>query len=165
MWKYVQSLVGKYLQLLKPLSAGSKSTGKQDQKQAEPAWCVAANVVHQDPLEKQHKGTKYFAPGAKIYCVSLHLNGDRTRVQVVGRHRKSKRHIEVWMKPSHLANWRVELVYSPAVVSRLNGWDGSTKSKKRAEEIVKGWLPRELGVGTQPFITRERNSESGESSG
>ena len=136
-----------------------------------PAWCVAANVVH----ERQYgpagaeirRGTKHFAPGAKVYVVDFFWGMGGEDVTVVGRHRKSKRYLALTMKAKHLANWRAELVYSPAVIREITrSWEfgshrGGDAAKARAEEIVAMYNRR--GAATQPFVTRPPNPERGQS--
>src|SRR5207248_10529609 len=103
-----------------------------------PVWCVAGNIVHSRPFgpggaETRH-GTRLFKPNAKIYLANLDWS-DRILfeaptefdvVRVVGRHRKSLDWIGCVLRVGHTRNWRVELVYQPALLVRLKkeGWPG-----------------------------------------
>ena len=133
---------------------------EQEQK-SEPAWCIAANIVHERDygpggVEKR-RGTKQFAPGAKVYIVNFN-RGFRANITVIGRQRKSHRYITLITEPKWLVNWRVELVYSPYVLKALLGsecympapprsifpwkhqlqpdWPGSPAAKALAEHYI-----------------------------
>ena len=133
-----------------------------------PVWCVTANVV----LERRYgpggaevrRGTKHFAPGAKVHVFEFFWGMGGEQVSVVGRHRKSKKYIALTMRAAHLANWRAELAYSPAVIRRLLEKGefcrlarGSEESRKRAEEIAARY--NQGGAGMQPFVTRPPGGE------
>jgi len=112
------------------------------------------------------RGTKHFAPGAKVYCLpplwdAYHKCRGVDHIVVVGRHRRSHRYIALVMPTEWLTNWRVQLVYSPAVKRRMVHavwerrawlgptvanlragkliWDGSADSKARAEQRA-AWM-------------------------
>jgi hypothetical protein len=130
-----------------------------------PIWCVAANVLINRPTgpggaEIRH-GTKHFAPGAKVYAINYHWD----RVEVVGRHRKSKRFCTMILDPKYLSNWRAELVYSPHVidqVQRSSEFFGylhrRDEFRQRVEEIVARYRSR--GATTQPYTTRQASKEN-----
>jgi len=80
---------------------------------SEPAWCVAANVIMERDygpggVEKR-RGTKHFAPGAKVFVYDFFWGMGGESVTVMGRHRKSHRFIQLSMRATHLAtgaqNW------------------------------------------------------------
>lgn len=100
-------------------------SGEQNTAGAVPVWCLVANVVEErtcgpDGTETWH-GTKHFAPGAKIYCFPAQWGDGYEQIRVVGRHRGSRRFVTMIVKSRWLTNWRVQLVYSPAVIERLDG--------------------------------------------
>ena len=123
-----------------------------------PVWAVAANIVQEHLLgvEKELKrGTKHFRPGAKVYIVQ---EGWEENAEVVG-HSRGGRRIKIWLRRSYLENFRVELVYSPAVIKRLtnyrsgwsndNGrefvsWLGDEESKVKAEAMAERLSSNEL---------------------
>lgn len=135
---------------------------------ADPAWCVSANVVMERSygpggVEKR-RGTKHFAPGAKVYVYDFFWGTAGERVTVMGRHRKSHRFIRLSMRAKDLANWRAELVYTPAVVkvirenAEFGSLDaGSERAKRRAEEIAAQYIKD--GALSQPYVTRPPVSE------
>jgi uncharacterized protein (TIGR02996 family) len=103
-----------------------------------PVWCVTGNVVESRPFgpggAETRYGTRLFKPRAKIYLASiaasdwLFLENPQTFhiVQVIGRHRKSLDWIGCILRVANTTNWRVDLVYQPAVLVRLKqeGWQG-----------------------------------------
>ncbi|MEU8436759.1 hypothetical protein AB0F18_28400 [Streptomyces sp. NPDC029216] len=65
------------------------------------------------------RGTKHFAPGAKVWVVPPHWDWS-DRLYVVGRHRgRFNRYIAVVMRRDFLENLRVRGVYSPALARAL----------------------------------------------
>ena len=141
------------------------------------AWCIAANIIRERRYgpegQEIRRGTKQFAPGAKVYIVSFFWGMGGENLTVVGRQRRSHRYITLSMKSKWLVNWRVELLYSPHVIDVLKQnpdtyaahnqdiidnypeWMGSPEVRARAEELVRGfqkWIPTAGQV--QPFTTR-----------
>ncbi|WP_257388913.1 hypothetical protein [Tahibacter caeni] len=128
-----------------------------------PVWCVAANIVHERAYgpggAEKRRGTRQFAPGAKVYVFSYFWGMGGDMVTVVGRQRKTKRYITLSMRADHLANWRAELVYSPHVIRQILDYGefaklprGGTQSQSRAEEIAA--MYRQRGAASQPYTTR-----------
>ena len=133
-----------------------------------PVWCVAANVLmergHGPGGAEKRRGTKHFAPGAKVFVYSFFWGTAGERVTVIGRHRKSHRFIRLTMPAKHLANWRAELVYSPYVAKQVREFGefaglaaDSEKARLRAEEIAAGYVKQ--GAPSQPFVTRRPAAE------
>lgn len=111
-------------------------------------WCVVANVMREHAFgpggAERRRGTKHFQPGAKVYCFPALWGDDYEDVQVVGRHRATHRYVTMIVPSRWLTNWRVELVYSPYVISALDGyWDGTAASKLLAHDIVDACRDRE----------------------
>lgn len=135
-----------------------------------PAWCLVANVVAERRTGPGggtvRRGTKHFAPSAKVYCLpplwdSYHKVRGVDHILVVGRHRRSHRYMALVMPTEWLTNWRVQLVYSPTVIQCMVHavrerriwldptdddlcamkvmWDGSADSKARAEHLA-AWM-------------------------
>jgi uncharacterized protein (TIGR02996 family) len=134
-----------------------------------PVWCVVANVLIERPSGPGagvRRGTKHFAPGAKVHVINFYWGMGGERVRVVGRHRKSKQYITLDMSAAYLANWRAELVYTPAVIRRVLGSGefsslprGGEQSQKRAEEIAASY--NRGGAASQPYVTRPPSAEPG----
>jgi hypothetical protein len=80
------------------------------------------------------QGTRLFRPDARVYLASLRhswaLFPDHSEypetIQVIGQHRKSRQWLLSWVRAGYTANWRVQLVYQPAVLTRLEEaeWPG-----------------------------------------
>lgn len=106
-----------------------------------PIWCPTANMTRERPYgpggsEIKH-GSKHFAPGAKLHILRVVGGAAHTQVRVIGRHRASHRYVTMIVRADWLTNWRVDLVYSPHVISEVwPAWDGSVVTRARAEEFV-----------------------------
>lgn len=131
---------------------------------ASPAWCAVANMANVNEFgpggAEKREGSRHFLPGTKIYVLSHFWGQAGEAATVVGRHRSSKKFITIVIASQWLANWRVELVYSPLIVRQLGEsgeYDpanpGSEKAKRRAEEIVAIWQERGAKV-QDPRTTR-----------
>jgi hypothetical protein len=114
-------------------------------KQVVPIWCPVANMTSERPYgpggQITKRGSKHFAPGAKLYF--RHVMGylGDPQLEVVGRHRGSHRFVTMIVSLSWLENWRVDLVYSPKVAKELRPyWDGTPASNAQAEYYVQKYL-------------------------
>ena len=87
-----------------------------------PVWSMVANVIDErrygPAADDRRQSLKVFAPGAKVYVLGA-FAGLGDAVTVVGRGRKASRFVAAHVRTEHLDNWRVELVYSPAVLRRI----------------------------------------------
>src|SRR5690349_1300579 len=90
---------------------------------ARPVWCIAANVVQQRPYgpggEQTRRGIRLFGPGAKVWVPDGYGGMGYETVVVIGRTRHSSRYAVVSVGTKFLNNFRVKLVYSPAVLARI----------------------------------------------
>jgi len=107
----------------------------------EPVWCPVANMVRERPYgpggREIRRGSKHFAPGAKLYCFPALWGDGYVQIQVIGRHRATHRYVNMIVNEKWLTNWRVRLAYSPHVIRELLPlWDGTERSRERAQEIV-----------------------------
>lgn len=126
-------------------------------------WCVVANVTqetaHGPGGADKRRGTRHFAPGARLYCFPSLWGDGYESIQVVGRHRGSHRYVTMVVGSRHLANWRAELVYSPHVIAQMAGyWDGTPASRRRAEELAEWAASRE---GQHAAEVHGRHGEAG----
>jgi hypothetical protein len=106
-----------------------------------PVWCPVANMVRERPYgpggREIRRGSKRFAPGAKLYCYPALWGDGYEQIQVIGRHRATHRYVKMIVNEKWLINWRVQLAYSPHVIRELwPGWDGTEQSRGQAQEIV-----------------------------
>lgn len=142
-----------------------------------PVWCLAANVVAERAYgpggQERRSGTKHFAPGAKVYLLAFFWGMGGEDVTVIGAHRRSHRLVTMTIRSAWLVNWRVELVYQPAVIQAVAdhpytylpagqatiptdpAWMGGSAAKAQAEhllQMLQQWHP--TAAQTQPFTKR-----------
>jgi hypothetical protein len=115
-----------------------------------PVWCPVATMRAERPYgpggQETKLGSRHFAPGAKTYCIHVMGTRPEPQIEVVGRHRASHRYVTMVVRASWLTNWRVELVYSPRVITDLWPiWGGTPASRAKAEQWV-----REFGSPPPP---------------
>ena len=106
-----------------------------------PVWCPVANMIRERPYgpggREMRRGSKHFAPGAKLYCYPALWGDGYEQIQVLGRHRASHRYVKMIVSEKWLVNWRAELVYSPHLIRELwPAWDGTAESHERAQRIA-----------------------------
>lgn len=84
---------------------------------------IAANVRretgHGPGGRDVQRGTRHFAPGAKVWLLPQAWGMPDEQYPVVGRHRGSARYIKIVMQIRHLQNFRVRGVYSPALYAAM----------------------------------------------
>lgn len=137
--------------------ASSDDAGEEVTGLDSPAvWCVVANIAREQRFgpsgNESRRGTKHFAPGAKVYCLPAHWGDGYEDIMVIGRHRATHRYVKMVLPAKRLTNWRVDLVYSPHVIAELQGdWDGTRASKTDAERLTAMCVEREI----------KRNGEGG----
>lgn len=103
-------------------------------------WCVVANVAaltsHGPGGQDVRTGLKHFSPGTKLWLVSPFWGYGGDRIEVLGRHRGGRRLVRMVVERRHLTNFRVQGVYSPAVLRELgSAWP----VKEEAERISQYW--------------------------
>ena len=104
--------------------------------------------------KETRRGSKHFAPGAKLYCFPALWGDGYEQIQVLGRHRATHRYVKMIVNEKWLTNWRVQLAYSPHVIRELwPTWDGTQHSHERAQGIV--------DFMTSRVMERERQMSSG----
>ena len=121
---------------------------------------------------EQRRGLRLFNPGAKVWVPDGFAGMGYENVTVIGQTRKSRRYAIVNVATEHLTNWRVKLVYSPAVLDRINevcwspaigfsrhGDDRSSEAyrddlqraaarfQQHTDEIHRTWQLRRAGIG------------------
>lgn len=120
------------------------------------AFGIAANVKRElnrgeGGLDIQ-RGTRHFAAGAKVWVLPPRWGDGGDQVGVVGRHRgRSDRYILLVMPRRHLENFRVQGVYSPALLAAM------TKPMKRGGSpgmAFSLWQDRESAEGFAEFCNR-----------
>ena len=109
-------------------------------------YCLVGNVVDKHLAGKElgvKRGSKHFAPGAKVYCFPPMWGNGYENALVIGKPRKRKTLIKVVMPSRLIKNWRLKKVYDPYIISEMRseiGWSNSEADKERIEEMLL-WLP------------------------
>ncbi|WP_435016141.1 hypothetical protein TA3x_003701 [Tundrisphaera sp. TA3] len=131
---------------------GGSSPGVANDGEAIPPvelWAAVANVketCRKGPGgAEQRNGAKHFRGGAKVYVIDAFW-GNCDTVTVVGQQRKTHRYVCLHMPARHLENFRLKLVYSPAILSLMREHYADAgfpkpPGKDHAEQICSG-VPR-----------------------
>lgn len=122
-------------------------------------FCVVANVAEETAqgeggLELR-RGVRHFAAGAKVWVLPPQWGDGGDQLVVAGHHRGARGRglARMVISRRHLAGFRVQGIYSPAVLRALArpltelGWDHSPRlwsSRAEAEQVAASW--RELPV-------------------
>lgn len=90
-------------------------------------WCLVANVRDYpvdelfNVIKKERRGTKHFAPGARVYVYPVQWGDGWDRIVVVGRKKGTRRLVRKVIPGSMLEDFRLKRVYSPTVISWMCG--------------------------------------------
>ena len=123
-----------------------------DYRQQPFIWCLVGNVVaqHEYSVDKEIRyGSKHFAPGAKVYCISPDGYDGYTKIRVIGMHRSSKRRIYVIMPINLLTDLRLKKVYDPVLLDMIAGqpfrtWTYSLKDKELILALISSWKNNQI---------------------
>ncbi|MBS9774788.1 MAG: hypothetical protein KGV59_06510 [Tenacibaculum sp.] len=115
----------------------------EELKITNPIWVVVANIVEERPFghngNETKYGTKAFKPNTKVYIVDWHP-GMCESIVVIGLARKPKRLITITIRVDLVKNFRIKLVYNPAVIKKIHkihGVDQTYLTKEFANEMYK----------------------------
>jgi hypothetical protein len=98
-------------------------------------YCLVGNIVDVykgGPGEEVRRGTKHFAPGAKVYCFPARWDDGYRSVLVMGQPRRGPSMIKVVVQRKYIHNFRLTKVYNRDVIKEMyysNGWDNSEKTR------------------------------------
>lgn len=122
-------------------------------------WCLVANVAretaHGEAGLDIQRGTRHFAPGAKLWIARPWWDPGHGRLRAVGHHRGSpRRFVGMVVRIEDLENFRARGVYNERLVRRLNGWrhdptapavlQDSWQSREQVQSWADAWnKPRE----------------------
>ncbi|GAB3638000.1 hypothetical protein GCM10027422_35900 [Hymenobacter arcticus] len=85
-------------------------------------WTAVGNILRERPYgpggAETRRGTRHFAPGAKVYIIDWYA-GMCERIVVVGLHRSSKRMITLVIDVKLVENLRAKVCYVPAVIAKI----------------------------------------------
>jgi hypothetical protein len=120
------------------------------------AYCVAANIADETTQGEGgleiRAGLKHFAPGAKVWILPPQWGDGGEKVLVAGRHRGAAgSYIRIVVPRRHLTNFRVRVVYSPALLRALTkAWKGYDygpslwETREEAEGTASRWQERTI---------------------
>lgn len=109
-------------------------------------WCLIGNIIDENYSVKDkvlRHGTKHFSPGTKVYCFPSLWGDGYENIQVIGRHRKSRKSILMVIPSKFVTNWRIQKVYDPKIKKLMHenyGWSDSENDKIRITKMLE-WLP------------------------
>jgi hypothetical protein len=98
----------------------------ESRAQAVLGFCVVATVAdwtaHGDGGTTLQRGLRHFAPGAKGWVLPAQWGDGGDSVIVVGRHRgtSGRRYVRMVIRRHHLAGFRVDAIYSPALIRTIS---------------------------------------------
>ena len=84
-------------------------------------WAIVANLIavpRSGPDGGEHRGTRIFAPGAKVHVATI-AGGALAALHVVGLNRVSKRLSACIVATDALENARCKVIHGPKVLARL----------------------------------------------
>ena len=109
---------------------------------------LVGNVIDERPYgeggKETRRGTKHFAPGAKVYCLpAVYTKHGGDPLFAIGRHRKSGRFISLMIRREWVTNLRARLVYHPdvrrieeATAASTRGMGPPWTSREKVEEFI-----------------------------
>lgn len=105
-------------------------------------WCLVGNIVEEHIHGETHElryGNKQFRPNAKVFVNLVYAGVGHENILVIGTPRRSHRYIEVVIARKYVKNFRLQKVFKPAVLKRMNqskwDWWGNTDSAR--DELIK----------------------------
>ena len=104
-------------------------------------WCLVGNIVQEHLFGEEHEiryGTKQFSGGTKVYLSPAHWGDGYENIVVIGMPRSGNRYIEVVTRSKYIENYRMKMVFKPAVLKRMceseYRWWGDTDEDRK--EII-----------------------------
>lgn len=109
-------------------------------------WCLVGNVIEKryyGENKEIHRGTRKFSSNTKVYCFPTQWKDGYDQIKVIGRPRFSQKYILSIMSSKHIANWRIQKVYTPYIIKKMfenHGWIATDESRDKIVSMLK-WLP------------------------
>ena len=141
-------------------------TANQDSTQWR--WCLVGNIVESHEYGEEHEtriGTKQFMPDAKLYLAPIQWGDGYENVVVIGKPRHRRGLIEIVMHRKHITNYRLQKVFQPAVLERMekskySWWDCTDADRDRIIDILDWLNPDAAEKAKQDIKAAERQSEA-----
>ena len=110
-------------------------------------WCLVGNIVKSHKYGEEHEirtGTKQFMPGAKIYLAPIQWGDGYEKVVVIGKPRHRHGLIEIVMHRKYITGYRLQKVFRPAVLDRMekseySWWSDTDADRDKIIDIL-NWL-------------------------
>ena len=107
-------------------------------------WCLIGNIQAENvfgPERQIRSGTHHFSPGSKVYCLPSQWGDGLESINVIARHRGSRRFVKMVARTRWITNWRSKVVYNPEVLRLLaehcpESESPVWKSKDQVDEYV-----------------------------
>ena len=114
-------------------------------------WCLVGNIVDAHDYGEEHEtryGNKQFRPNAKVYINLVYGGMGHEKIVVIGTPRHSRRYVEIVIRSKHVKNFRMQKVYKPAVLKRMeesewDWWGSSNAARDRLIKVLAWWNPEE----------------------
>lgn len=110
-------------------------------------WCLVGNAAETHEYGEDHIikiGTKQFMPGAKLYLAPIQWGDGYEKVVVIGKPRHKHGMIEIIMPREYITNYRLQKVFQPAVLERMEkskySWWSDTDAARDEILDILGWL-------------------------
>lgn len=101
----------------------SKDTPRSEQ---EWRWCLVGNIAGAHEFGEAHEikyGTKHFSSGTKVFVNLVYPGPGNKRIMVIGIPRNRRNYIEVVIQRKYVENFRIQKVFKPAVLKRMENSD------------------------------------------
>ena len=89
-------------------------------------WCLVGNIVGAHEFGEAHEikyGTKHFSSGTKVFVNLVYPGPGNERIMVIGIPRNRRNYIEVVIPSKYVENFRIQKVFKPAVLKRMENSD------------------------------------------
>lgn len=123
-------------------------------------WCLVGNIVEKHEHGENHElryGNKQFRPNAKVFVNLVYAGVAHESILVIGIPRHSSRYIEIVIARKYVTNFRLQKVWKPAVLKRMNqskwDWWGNTESSRdRLIEVLEWLNPAEAEKAKKKYL-------------
>lgn len=135
-------------------------TTEQESAELEWRWCLVGNIVEEHEYGEAHEirqGNKQFRPNAKVFVNLVYGGMGHINILVIGNPRRSRRYIEVVIPRKHVVNFRLQRVFKPAILNRMDQskweWYGNTDLDRDELIEILEWLnPEEAERAKSKFV-------------
>ncbi|MDE7289900.1 MAG: hypothetical protein K2N71_10430 [Oscillospiraceae bacterium] len=127
-------------------------------------WCLVGNIVGAHEFGEAHEikyGTKHFSSGTKVFVNLVYGGRGHERIMVIGVPRHSRNYIEVVIPSKYVENFRIQKVFKPAVLKRMENsdyeWWGKTDTD---HDRIVGFIEQVNSEKEETFRPENHEAES-----